>query len=84
MISGKSQYKKKQIELRHFLILAFVNMASSDLHALQAVLLLPPEHLGKVRRRAISRTPISVLIEGLLNENEGGQLALRPRPPLKE
>ncbi len=63
MISRKSQYKKNQIELRHFLFLAFVNMASSDLHALQAALLLPPERLGKVRRHAISRTAISVLIE---------------------
>ncbi len=84
MISGKSQYKKKQIELQHFLFLAIVNMASRDLHALQAALLLPPERLSEVRRRAISHTPISVLIEGLLNENEGGQLALRTRPPLKE
>jgi hypothetical protein len=63
MIFGKSQYKKKQIELQHFLFLAFVNMASSYLHALQAVLLLPLEHLGEVSRHAISRTPISVLIE---------------------
>ncbi len=59
-------------------------MASSDLHALQAALLLPPERLGEVRRPAISRTPISVLIGSLLSENEGGQLSLRPRPPLKE
>ncbi len=75
---------KKQLYLRHFVILAFVNMTASDLHALQAALLLPPERLGEVRRRAISRTPISVLIEGLLSENEGGQVALRPPPPLKE
>ncbi len=64
-------------------------MASSDLHALQAAILLPPERLGEVRRRAISRTPISVtpisvLIGGLLSENEGGQLSLRPRPLLKQ
>ncbi len=59
-------------------------MASSDLHALQAALLLPPERLGEVHRCAISHTPISVLIEGLLSENEAGQLALRPRPPLKQ
>ena len=59
-------------------------MAAGDLHALQAALLLPPERLGEVRRRAISRTPISVLIEGLLSENEGGQLSLRPWPPLKQ
>ncbi len=84
MISGKSQYKKKQIEFQHFLFLAFVNMAPSDLHALQAALLSPPERLGEVRRSAISRTPISVLIGGLLSENEGGQLSLRPRPPLKQ
>jgi hypothetical protein len=56
----------------------------SRLHALQAALLLPPERLGEVRRRTISRTPISVLIGGLLSENEAGQLALRPRPLLKE
>ncbi len=59
-------------------------MASSNLHSLQAALLLLPERLGKVRRPAISRTPISVLIGGLLSENEAGQLALRPRLPLKE
>jgi hypothetical protein len=70
--------------LPHFVFLAFVNMAASDLHALQAALLLPPERLGEFRRSAISHTPISVLIGGLLSENEGGQLALRPRPPLKE
>ncbi len=70
--------------MRHFVFLAFVNMATSDLHTLQAALLLPPEHLGKIRRRAISRTSISVLIGGLLSENEGGQLSLCPRPPLKQ
>jgi hypothetical protein len=59
-------------------------MAASYLHALQAELLLPPERFGEVRRRAISHTPISVLIGGLLSENEAGQLALRPRLPLKE
>jgi hypothetical protein len=84
MISGKSQYKKNQIEFRHFVFLAFVKMAASDVHALQAELLLPPERLGEVRRRSISCTPISVLIGGLLSENEGGQLSLRPRPPLKQ
>jgi hypothetical protein len=59
-------------------------MAASNLHALQAALLLPPERLGEVRRCAISRTPISVLIGGLLSKNEAGQLALCPRPPLKK
>ncbi len=59
-------------------------MATSDLHALQAALSLPLEHLGEVRRRAISRTPISVLIGGLLSENEAGQFTLCPQPPLKQ
>ncbi len=59
-------------------------MAASDLHALQAVLSLPPERLGEVRRRAIFRTPIPALLGGLLSVNEGGQLFLRPRPPLKQ
>ncbi len=53
-------------------------MAASDLHTLQAALLLPPEHLREVRRRAISRTPLPALPGGLLSENEAGQLALRP------
>jgi hypothetical protein len=57
-------------------------MASSDLHALQAALLLV-ERLGEVRHRAISRTPIPARLGGLLSENEVGQLALRPWPPLK-
>ncbi len=43
------------------MFLAFVNVAASDLHTLQAALLLPPECLGEVRRRAISRTPIPAL-----------------------
>ncbi len=59
-------------------------MAAGDLHALQAALLLPPERLGEVRRPAISLTPIPALPGGLLSENEAGQLALRPWPPLKE
>jgi hypothetical protein len=59
-------------------------MAASDLHTLQAALLLPLERLGEVRRRAISRTPLPALLGGLLSENEGGQLSLRPQPPLKQ
>ncbi len=59
-------------------------MAASDLHALQAELLLLPERLGEVRHHAISRIPISVLIGGLLSENVAGQLALRLRLPLRE
>jgi hypothetical protein len=58
-------------------------MAAGDLHALQASLLLPPERLGEVRRYAISRTP-PALPGGLLSENDAGQLAHRPWPPLKE
>ncbi len=80
----KIAIKKKQLEMRHFVFLAFVNMAATDLHALQAALLLPPEGLVEVRRRAISRTPISVLIGGILSENEAGQLVPHPWPPLKE
>ncbi len=80
----KIAIKKNQLQLRHFVFLAFVNMAAIDLHALQAALLLPREGLVEVRRRAISPTPISVLIGGLLSENEAGQLVLHPRPPLKE
>ncbi len=59
-------------------------MAAGDFHTLQAALFLPPESLGEVRRRAISRTPIPALPGGLLSENEAGQLALCPWPPLKE
>jgi hypothetical protein len=32
-------------------------MAASNLRAFQEALSLPPERLGEVRRRAISRTP---------------------------
>jgi hypothetical protein len=66
------------------MFLAFLNMVAGNLHALQAALLLPAERLGEVRRCAISRTPISALPGGLLSENEAGQLALHPLPPLKE
>jgi hypothetical protein len=59
-------------------------MVAGDLHALRAALSLPPERLGKVRRRAISCTPIPALLGGLLSENEAGQLTLCLRPPLKQ
>jgi hypothetical protein len=59
-------------------------MVAGDLHVLQAALFLPLEHLGEVCLRAISRTPLPALPGGLLSENEAGQLALRPWPPLKE
>ncbi len=70
--------------MQHFVFSAFVNMAASDLHALQAALLLPPERLGEVCCCAISCTPIPALLGGHLSENEAGQLVLRPWPPLKE
>jgi hypothetical protein len=79
----KIAINKKQLQLRHFVFLAFVNIVASDLHALQAGLLLPPERLGEVRHLAISRTPIPALLGSLLIEN-GSQLALCPRPPLKQ
>jgi hypothetical protein len=53
-----------------YIFLSFVNIAASDLHALQAALLLPPEHTSEVRRLAISRTPIPALLGGLLSEND--------------
>jgi hypothetical protein len=37
----KIPIKEKQLKLRHFVFLALVNMATSDLHAFQAVLSLP-------------------------------------------
>jgi hypothetical protein len=48
--------------LQHFVFLAFVNMAASNLHALQTALSLPLERLGEVRRFAISCTPIPSLL----------------------
>jgi hypothetical protein len=59
-------------------------MAASNLHTFQEALSLPPERLGEVCRRAISRTPILSLLGGLLSENEVGQLSLRPWLPLKQ
>jgi hypothetical protein len=70
--------EKKQLYLGHFVFLAFHSMAAGNVHALQAVLLLPSEHLSKVRRYASSRTPILALLGGLRSENEAGQLALCP------
>jgi hypothetical protein len=80
----KIAIKEKQLYLRYFVFLAFVNMAASNLHALQAALSLLPERLGEVCRCAISQNPISVLIGGLLSKNEAGQLYLCPWPPLKQ
>ncbi len=64
--------------MRHFVFLAFVNMAASNLHKLQAALSLPLERLGEVHRHAIFRTPIPSLLGGLLSENEVGQLFFAP------
>ncbi len=76
MISGKSQ--KKQLQLGHFVFLAFLSMATGDVHALQAALLLPPECHGEVCHHAISRSNIPALLGGLLSKNEVGQLTLHP------
>ncbi len=54
-------------------------MAAGNLQALQAEHLLPPEHLGKVRHRAISHTSIPALLGGLLSKGEASQLALHPQ-----
>jgi hypothetical protein len=43
-------------------------------------LVSPPERLGKVHRRAISRTPLPILQRGLLGEGEAGKLSLCLRP----
>jgi hypothetical protein len=43
----KIAIKKKQLELRHFGFLAFVNMAASSLHTLQAALKIPPSASAK-------------------------------------
>ncbi len=59
-------------------------MAAGDVQALRAALSLPLECLGKVCCCAISRTPISALLAGLLTGNEAGQLALCPQPTHKQ
>ncbi len=69
---------------RIFGVLAFLSMAASDVHALQAALLLLPEHPGEVHCLAISCTPIPGLLEGLLSENEAGQLTILPQPSHKQ
>jgi hypothetical protein len=64
--------------------LVFHSMAAGDVHVLQAVLLLPKEHLGKVSHRAISYISIPALLGDLLSENEAGQLAIHSRPTHKQ
>jgi hypothetical protein len=57
MYTGFTEYlEKKQLKF-----LALLNMAASNLHALLAVLALPPERIGKVCRPEIFRTPIPFL-----------------------
>jgi hypothetical protein len=68
LISGKSQ--KNQLQLGLFVFLAFLSMATGNVHALQAALLLPLECLGEDCRRAISRSNIPALQGGLLSKNE--------------
>ncbi len=75
---------KKSVIVRPFCIFSFFSYGHRRHSHSQAALLLPPERLGEVRRRAIFRTPISALLGGLLSENEGGQLSLRSWPPLKQ
>jgi hypothetical protein len=52
---------------------------AGDRDTLFAVLVLPPEHLGEVCRRTISRTPLLILLGGLLSEGETRQLSLHLR-----
>jgi hypothetical protein len=55
-------------------------MAASDLNVLRAPLLSPPKRLGEVCRHDIVRTPLQLLLGGLLGEGEDGQLTLHPCP----
>jgi hypothetical protein len=55
-------------------------MATGNLHELLAVLASPQECLSEVCFRAISRTPLPLLLRGLLSEGEAGKLALHPCP----
>ncbi len=59
---------------------AFHSMAASDVHALQATLLLLLKHLREVCRCAVSRTPIPALLGDLLSKNEADQLATCSQP----
>jgi hypothetical protein len=47
---------KKQLQVDYFLFLVFLDMVVRDLHAILAVLFLPPECLGEVRCYAIFQT----------------------------
>jgi hypothetical protein len=52
----------------------------ADSDTLFAALVSQPERLGEVRRRAISRTPLPILLRGLLGEGEAGKLSLHLWP----
>ncbi len=79
MISGKSQLKRT-VKVGHFVFLAFLNITAGDLHAVLAVLVLPLVSLGEVHCRAISHTPLQLLLGGILGEGEADPLTLRPQP----
>ncbi len=49
-----------------------------------ALITVLPKRLSEVHRHTISRTPIPDLLGGPLSENETDQLALCPRPHLKQ
>jgi hypothetical protein len=74
-----SAYKKKTVIAMTNFTLSFFYQFAADRDTLFAALVLPPECLGEVRRRAISRTPLLILLGGLLSEGESGQLSLRLR-----
>ena len=61
-------------------IFSFFNLGPSDVAIIFAAIKSPPERHGDVCRHAISRTPLQLLLRGLLGEGESGQLVLRPRP----
>jgi hypothetical protein len=71
---------KNQLKLGHFVFLAFLKITAGDLHALLAVLVLPLVRLGEVHRRAISHTPLQLLLGGILGEGEADPLTLHPQP----
>jgi hypothetical protein len=76
--SNLDNHIKKQLKFEHFLFLVFLNMATGDLHAIPAVLVLQPKCLSKVRRREISHTPSSCFWDVPWGEVKDGQLPLHP------
>jgi hypothetical protein len=58
------------------LLLGFFDESTADCNTLFAVLMSPPECLGKVCSCAISRIPLPILLGGLLGKGEAGQSAL--------